>query len=338
LFATQAAARPLNQRPKVQHFIHQMVVQHHFDRQKLNTLFKHVTLNTTTQKRSNKPFERVPWLFYKAHFLTPARVKSGVTFWKKNARTLRRAEKQYGVPARLIVAFLGVETKYGEAPGKIRVIDALSTLAFTKNPRAPYFKKELTQFLLLTREQHFNPLKIRGSYAGAMGLPQFMPSSYRAFAVDFSKDHKIDLLHNEADAIGSIANYLKKHGWQKNQPTVLQAKIDRSQFHNVTINSIKPNTTLKKLSTQGVHLLTRHPISKKSNVTLIRLGIVKPTYWLGFKNFYVITRYNHNIKYAMVVYKLSKQIKKSYLKGHHKQHPTHHRSHTKRHHRTHHQR
>ena len=197
--------------PKVKKFITQMVHQHHFNRKKLIALFNQVKIKPAIMQSIKTPLEKKPWYTYQMLFVTEWRIRQGVHFWNKYQKALEKAEKTYGVPASIIVATIGVETKYGKHTGNYRVIDALSNIAFSDSPRSPFFRKELEQFLLLTREQHLNPLKVMGSYAGAIGQPQFMPSSYRHYAVNFSGNPKIDLSNNEIDVIGSIANYYKKH-------------------------------------------------------------------------------------------------------------------------------
>lgn len=301
------AADELYKRPGVQQFIDHMVKHFKFSRPELEGVFKQVKLNTTTTRRTKHKFEAVPWVIYKTHFITPGRIADGVKFWKKYQKTLERAQKEYGVPPQIIVAFLGIETKYGTRPGKIKVIDALSTLAFSNSPRAHFFRNQLVHFLLLSREQGFNPLEVRGSYAGAIGLPQFMPDSYRNFAVDFDNDHKADLLHSAKDAIGSIANFLVKHGWKRNAPIATPAELEKANLEKVKINTFKPKFTLSQLKRYGI--VPRRKIQGNPKATVIELGLIKPTYWLGFNNFHVITRYNPDIKYAMTVYQLSNRIK-----------------------------
>ena len=183
---------PEDKRQDVDAFINTMVTQHQFNRTELNTLFEHVNLNQSIVDAMNKPHEKLPWYKYRTLFVTDEHVKGGLAFWNQHEAALKRAEKQYGVPAEIITAIIGVETRYGKMTGKYPVIDALSTLAFNYPPRAGFFRKELSEYLLLTREEHIDPLSLKGSYAGAMGHPQFMPSSYRNFAIDFDHDGNRD--------------------------------------------------------------------------------------------------------------------------------------------------
>ncbi|HSW94019.1 MAG TPA: lytic murein transglycosylase B [Gammaproteobacteria bacterium] len=285
------------ERPDVNHFINQMTVKHHFAKSELVRLFNHVTVRPVVIQSVKAPLEKKPWYAYQKLFVTEWRIREGAVFWNKYQTALTRAEKTYGVPASIIVATIGVETKYGQETGEHRVIDALSSIAFSDSPRAPFFRNELEQFLLLVREHHLNPLKVMGSYAGAIGQPQFMPSSYRYYAVNFSGHGKIDLSHNEVDVIGSIANYYHQHGWQTGEPVAKETSISTQPFGFLTHN--------------------RHPdtfAASGKKTKLIELqGRYGSEYWLGYPNFDVIKRYNPSDLYAMAVYQLSYQI--SRLKG-----------------------
>lgn len=291
------------QQPKVIHFINQMVQQHGFSRQELINIFNAVKVRPAVIKSVKAPLEQKPWYTYQMLFVTEWRIHEGVKFWRKYHAALQRAEKNYGVPASIIVATIGVETKYGRNTGNYPVIDALANLGFSDSPRAPFFRSELEQFLLLAREQHLNPLKVMGSYAGAIGQPQFMPSSYRHYAVNFSGNPKIDLSNNQLDVIGSIANYYHKHGWKSGEPVVLRTSLKGNKYKFLT-------HTPTHLAEYG--LLT--PAQQKQKVKLIQLqGYLGQEYWLGFHNFDVIKRYNASDLYAMAVYQLSHYI--STLKG-----------------------
>lgn len=286
-------------KPEVKKFIQQMVHKHHFHQTQLVALFNHVKIRPAVMRSVKAPLEQKPWYTYQMLFVTEWRIRQGVEFWNKHQAVLERAEKIYGVPASIIVATIGVETKYGKNIGEHRVIDALSNIAFSDSPRAPFFRSELEQFLLLTREQHLDPLKVMGSYAGAIGQPQFMPSSYRHYAVNFAGNPKIDLNHNEVDIIGSVANYYKKHGWQTNQPIAVRTRVQQQPFSFLTHSEVKPVLS---------------PSQEKENLKLIELqGYFGKEYWLGYSNFDVIKRYNPSNLYAMAVYQLSYYI--SRLKG-----------------------
>ena len=297
------------QQPLVQSFIQEMVKKYGFKKQALVALLSEVKLRPQVIRHINKPLEKESWHLYQMLFVNEWRIQHGVEFWNKYAAPLQKAEEIYGVPASIIVATIGIETKYGEKMGEYRVIDSLSNLAFSHSPRAPFFRKELKEFLLLTREEHLDPLKIRGSYAGAMGQPQFMPSSYRYYAIDFSHNGKIDLIHNEIDVIGSIANYYKKHGWTKDAPVTVPALVIGDRYNYLQRNAkINRTTTISELARYGIVPKDKiKPDSLKTKVVILESHYDKE-YWLGFHNFDVIKRYNASDLYAMAVYQLSYYI------------------------------
>lgn len=240
-------------------------------------------------------------------FLTDARIARGVDFWRQHEAVLARAEQEYGVPAQVIVSIIGVETFFGRNTGSYRVIDALSTLGFDYPPRAEFFRKELREFLLLAREEQVDPLTLKGSYAGAMGLPQFMPSSFRAYAVDFDGDGHINIWTNADDAIGSVASYFKRHGWEAGQPVVSLAEVRGDQVDEGLTTGIEPTKTVGELRALGWS--SHDALRDDMPVTAFRLeGANGPEYWMGLKNFYAITRYNRSVMYAMAVHQLSEQL------------------------------
>jgi len=216
LAALGAAAREYGGHPAMQAFVATMVARHGFERAALERLFDQARYQETIVAAMDRPAERVkPWYEYRAIFLTEKRIRDGVDFWRANQETLARAQRDYGVDPAIVVAIIGVETFYGRNMGSFRVLDALATLAFDYPKRSEFFARELEQYLLLTREQQLDPLDLKGSYAGAMGYGQFIPSSYRAYAVDYNGDRKADIWNDPTDAIGSVANYFNKHGWRK---------------------------------------------------------------------------------------------------------------------------
>lgn len=295
-------------RPDVQEFIQKMVNKHGFDKQNLIALFTAVKLRPQVIRHIKKPLEKEPWHTYQMIFVDEWRIEHGVKFWSKYETVLRQAEKVYGVPASIIVATIGIETKYGERIGEYRVMDSLANIAFSDSPRAGFFRKELEQFLLLTREEHLEPMKVMGSYAGAIGQPQFMPSSYRYYAVNFSNSGKTDLMHNEVDIIGSIANYYKKHGWITNQPVAAQAAVLGDRFNYLTRNgALNQAYTVSQLSRMGIIPKTKLSAEDSDlKVKVIELqSHYSKEYWLGFHNFDVIKRYNASDLYAMAIYQLS---------------------------------
>lgn len=259
-----------------------------------------------------KPAEKSKeWKDYRPIFMTESRVQSGLAFWDQYREPLARAEKTYGVPSSMILAILGVETKFGGNKGGYRVIEALSTLGFDYPPRAPFFRKELREFLVLSKQNGMDPLAVQGSYAGAMGFPQFMPSSWRRLAVDFDGDGRIDLINNPVDAIGSIANYFKSNGWRQGEPVTVRARIQGQDYDNATSKELKPVTTLAELARQG--LIPRDPLLQptpgSTPVSGLRLqGTNGGEFWIGFNNFFVITTYNRSILYAMAAHQLAEAL------------------------------
>lgn len=256
------------------------------------------------------------WEKYRKNFLDKQRIEGGRAFAAKHSDTLTRAEIKYGVPAEVIVAIIGVETRYGRVTGNTRILDALATLAFDYPRRATFFRKELKHYLLLLHEENFHPTQLRGSYAGAMGLGQFMPSSYRAYAVDFDGDGVRDLLSNPVDAIGSVANYLSRHGWRQGLTVAIPAQLVRPlpDENTLRFNKRKPAYLLKELSRwlQPLHPTEENIWDEDEKLIPLRLtmeGDAPPQYWLGSKNLYVITRYNTSLLYAMAVHELSAQIR-----------------------------
>lgn len=296
-------------RPEVQTFINKMVIKHHFKKETLVNLFAQVKIRPQVMHHINKPLEKETWELYQLLFVNEWRIKHGVEFWNKYDNALREAEAIYGVPASIIVATIGLETKYGQHTGEYRVIDALSNIAFSNSKRAPFFQTELEQFLLLTRDENLDPLSMRGSYAGAIGQPQFMPSSYRHYAVNFSHSGKIDLMNDEVDVIGSIANYYKKHGWVTNSPVATQALMLGDKYHYLIKNNrLDEPLTIAEFAQYGV--VPKHPVeNERIQAELIELqNHYSKEYWLGFHNFYVIKRYNASDLYAMAIYQLSNSI------------------------------
>ncbi len=291
----------------MEQFIVNMSEKNHFDPAYLKDLFSHVHIDPIVTQKMNKPYETQPWTVYKNFFITPDRVAGGVQYWQTHAKDLARAEKMYGVPASVIVAIIGVESKFGTKQGDFPTLQTLATLAFNYPSRAPFFTKELEHFLLMSREQKLDPLKITGSYAGAIGMPQFMPSSYRNYAVNFAGDKNVNLISNDAHVISSVGNYLKRNGWQANGVVALQAKVTPSAISSIKQEPLKPNYTLQQLRQKGVAWNKTLPMdSKASFFTVEYEKNVQP--WVALHNFQVISRYNHNMQYVLAVYELSQAI------------------------------
>ena len=301
-----AAAPPL--RPEFETFIGQMVERHGFAQAELESIFRSAQFQPSIIKAISRPATSKPWYEFRPMLVTPQRVTDGVVFWNSYASALERAHKEFGVPEEIIIAIIGVETNYGVQTGKHRVLDALTTLAFDYPKRAAFFRDELEQYLLLGREQHSDPLSIKGSYAGAIGIPQFMPSSYRRYAVDFDNDGKVDLSGSTVDAIGSVANYLKGYGWETEQAIVASALVNGENYREAIYAGERPAYTMERMRKLGIAPQVALPGDIQA--TLIELeNETGNEHWLGFNNFYVITRYNRSVNYAMSVLQLAAEIR-----------------------------
>jgi membrane-bound lytic murein transglycosylase B len=284
-----------------------MVRLHKVDEKALTALLQGVKLREDILRAIARPAESKPWYEYRPILLTEERIQAGVQFWNTHAATLARAETVYGVPPETIVAILGVETAYGRRQGRHKVLEALATLAFHYPPRSEFFTKELEQFLLLAQEEDFTPGEVEGSYAGAMGIPQFISSSYRHYAVDFDRDGRRDLFASAADAIGSVASYFVAHGWRGQTPIASPVQVEGEGFRSLQGDALEPKHTIAEWRAAGVRANPALP--DDTLATLIDLEThTGHEYWLGLHNFYVITRYNHSALYAMAVYQLGRTI------------------------------
>lgn len=293
--------------PEQRAFIDMMAAKHQFSPQSLGALFDKVEIKDDVLQKIAKPAEAMPWHKYRKIFMTEARIKEGAAFLRQHAEALKQASEQYGVPPEIIVAILGVETLYGKHTGNYRVIDALSTLAFHYPPRSRFFTDELEHFLLLCREQNIDPLQPTGSYAGAMGMPQFMPSSYRNFAADFERDGKRDIWHNPNDAIASIANYFKAHGWLKNQPVAVPATAENDDYKSLLNDNINGFLRIDEIESARVKFSLAIPLESKVKLLAFEQQHGDEL-WVVLDNFTVITRYNHSPLYALAVYQLSQAL------------------------------
>ena len=301
----EATAGDYEGSPQVAQFVGEMTRDYGFAGEQLMDVFREVVRKQSILDAISRPAERVkPWKDYRPIFITDSRIARGVDFWRQHEAVLARAEREYGVPASVIVSIIGVETFFGRNTGNYRVIDALSTLAFDYPPRADFFRKELREYLLLSREEQVDPLTLKGSYAGAMGLPQFMPSSFRAYAVDFDGDGHINIWTDADDAIGSVASYFQRRGWVAGEAVVSQATVQGEHADDGLSPGIDPVKTIGELRALGWsgHDALRDDLP----VTAFRLdGANGPEYWIGLKNFYAITRYNRSVMYAMAVHQLA---------------------------------
>jgi membrane-bound lytic murein transglycosylase B len=292
--------------PGIPEFINEMVTKHQFKRDELVHVFHEAQYRQDVIDAMNTPSTHKPWLEYRASFINPKRISGGMKFWMKHADALDRAEKLYGVPQEIIIAIIGVETLYGRNAGNYRTLDALTTLSFDYPRRVEFFRNELEQYLLLAREQSFDMLSIRASYAGALGIPQFMPSSYRKNAVDFNGDGKIDLMTEPDDAIGSVANYLRQYGWKTGEAVAVRAKVEEGA-HPDDVGAARSLIAWGELgvSPQG---------KVGDGLFAYLLDFTLPEgkeYWFGFNNFAVITTYNNSSYYAMSVYQLAVELRKA---------------------------
>ena len=290
--------------------VDQLVAEEGFDREALMALMAEARRQESILEAISRPAEKAkPWYDYRKIFLTPKRIDEGVEFYRQHRETLHRAEAKTGVPASIIVAIIGVETHYGRIMGSYRVLDALATLAFDYPRRSEFFTSELRNYLILTREQGMDPAVLKGSYAGAMGYGQFMPSSYRSYAVDFDADGTADIWDNPVDAIGSVANYFKAHGWTPGATVVVPARRERDVPADMFSEgrSLQPRYTIAEVTAAG--LIPRALVAADEEAIALDFELEDGhEYWLGLNNFYVITRYNHSAKYAMSVYQLSEEI------------------------------
>ncbi|MBL8527750.1 MAG: lytic murein transglycosylase B [Burkholderiales bacterium] len=303
----QAAERGVIElRPEVESFVVEISERHGFDANAMRGLMAKARIQESILRAMARPGTARPWFEYRPRYVNPERVGEGIAFWSGNADVIARASERYGVPPEIIVATLGVETNYGRDTGKFRVLDALYTLAFDWPPRADFFRAELEQFLLLAREQGVDPTRPRGSYAGAMGIAQFMPSSYRRYAVDFDGSGRPDLSRN-ADAIGSVASYMHAFGWERNGLVAVQADAVGERIAELVDLGLKPTMSVDELAAAGVRPRTAVPGTNKAAVLRLQ-GEDGPLYFLGFNNFYVITRYNRSVNYAMSLFDLAQAL------------------------------
>ncbi len=306
-FFSASAWAAVEQNELLDSFVSNMVAKHQFDEAELKKLFDTVEIKQSILKAMSAPAEAMPWYKYRQIFMTDSRINGGLRFWQDNEAVLNAVEREYGVPPEIITAIVGVETRYGAHTGTYRVIDALSTLAFAYPKRSEFFTRELEQFLVLCREEKLDPLEPLGSYAGAMGMPQFMPSSYRSYAADFDQDEKRDIWNNTADVIASVANYFTRHHWQKGGAVAFPVTADGDAYQQGLSKGLQPDVTVDHLKQWQVSIPEQ--MGDGEVVKLLDFEQEKDhELWLGLHNFYVITRYNHSPLYAMAVYQLSQAI------------------------------
>lgn len=308
LLSNLACAHTVEINASMQSFAAEMEQKHGFKAKELQALLSETEFRDDIIKSISRPAESKPWHEYRPIFLKQGRIDGGVNFWRENETLLQQVEEEYGVPAEIIVAIIGVETRYGKHTGRYRVLDSLTTLAFGYPKRAKFFRKELEEFLLLSREEQVEPKSAKGSYAGAMGKPQFISSSYRVYAVDYDGDGRRDLWNSNADIIGSVANYFKRHGWRRGEPVTFQAS-GGSNLEPFVKAGMKPSIKVADLLNSGLRPQGDIEPDAEALSSLVKLDAGKQDeYWFGLHNFYVITRYNHSNLYAMAAYQLSQEI------------------------------
>jgi len=308
VYSQGSYAADYSQHPLAQKWLQEMLDEG-FTKEYLTKVLGTAKRKDSILKAMARPAEaRKTWEQYRSGFIRTKGIQNGNKFWKKHAPALARAEREFGVPAQMIVSIIGVETRYGKVTGNYRVIDALSTIAFDNPRRGEYFRNQLKEFLLLCREEGLSFSEIKGSYAGAMGIGQFLPSSFRKYAIDYDGDGKKDIWKNPVDAIGSVANYFAEHGWLKDQPVVISAKVSQEIDKEWYNNGLDLKVTLQQWRSRSIS--GAEQLQQQQKATLMKLIYDdKDQYWFGLQNFYVITRYNRSRFYAMAVFQLSELIK-----------------------------
>ena len=294
--------------PALRRFSAEMAERYGFSTKQLRRVFRCATIRPDIIEAMERPKELLPWHEYRKIFVTEENARRGALFWKQHAVHISRAQASYGVSPEIIVAIIGVETRYGRSTGGYPILDALTTLTLEYPARADFFRAELEEYLLLARENNMDPCRVKGSYAGAMGLPQFMPSSYRRLAVDFDGDGRRDLLDNAADAIGSVAHYFQSHGWEPGAPVIEEARLKGARYFWIERLGSKPRLSLRQLAGYGVFPPRRGDPERRAALISLE-GESGPLYRLGYHNFYAITRYNRNKRYAMAVVELGELIR-----------------------------
>lgn len=310
-FAAPAKPSGYDRRPEVRAFVRELAERHGFVEKELLFLFSRARREQAILKaiKPPPPGHARSWGAYRAIFVNERHIQAGAAFWDEHRGPLARAAQEYGVPEEYVVAIIGIETFYGRNTGRWRVVDALTTLAFDYPPRAAFFRAELENYLLYARDAGIDVFSVHGSYAGAIGIPQFMPGSYRKYAVDFDGDGRTDLRVNAVDAVGSVANFLKQHGWKAGEQVLLPANVAGDAHRAMLEAGIEPKFTLAELRRHGVE--TRSGLALETPVALIDLATPgAPTeYRLGLGNFYVLTRYNRSNFYAAAVADLARELR-----------------------------
>tara|TARA_B100001027_G_scaffold69093_1_gene47157 strand:- start:33 stop:950 length:918 start_codon:yes stop_codon:yes gene_type:complete len=287
----------------VKNFINEMHHKHNFDQNFLNSIFLSASKQQKIIDLMNRPAEKTfSWEKYRKRLVSPMRIENGKKFLNAYMTEFIAAEKEFGVPKEIIASIIGIESSYGSIKGSTRVIDSLATLSFDYPRRSKFFKIQLENFLLLSREENFDPLEVNGSYAGAMGFGQFLPESYRRLAIDFDEDGIRDIINNPADAIGSVANYLMKNGWQKGSNIAVEANLINKENPISTIWKMKKNEYLELEPKNKVEF------DDLKSETYLQVAVSDDSYWIGGNNLKVLSRYNKSSFYVIAVFLLSKEL------------------------------
>lgn len=312
--ALAAGTTALDRVTEIEPFVANMQQRHGVSADDTRRLLADARVLNAVLEAVQRPAERKPWHEYRKIFITDKRIKRGAEFWREHSDALTRAAQRFGVPPEIIVSIIGVESFYGVHRGRIRVLDALATLGFRYPRRSEFFLAELEAFMLLSNEEHLDARSVKGSYAGAMGIAQFISSSYRRYAIDFDGDGSRDLMQSPEDAIGSIANYLSMHGWLPGAAIAVRAEVDGSAYRKVVEQGIKPHASLASIRAKGVSFAT-YAADEEQGALLQFQTRNGHEYWVGLTNFYVITRYNHSRLYALAVFQLAERIRERYASG-----------------------
>ena len=306
-----AGTRVLDLRTEIEPFAARMEENHDVSAQRIHALLAEARVLDSVLEAMQRPAERKPWHAYRKIFITEKRIAGGARFWREHAAALTRAEERFGVPPEIVVAIIGVESFYGRYRGRYRVLDALATLGFRYPRRSEFFLSELEAFVLLCDEERLDPLSVEGSYAGAMGISQFISSSYLSYAIDFDGDGSRDLLRSPEDAVGSVANYLSEHGWRPGAVVAVRADVRGDAFRPIVEQGMKPHASLASIRAAGVSFST-YAADEEQGALLEFETADGHEYWVGLANFHAITRYNHSRLYALAVVQLARRIRERF--------------------------
>ena len=312
--AATVRAEGLDPEREIAPFVRDLLARHRFDRDELERILSAASIQPRVIEAMSRQAESLDWYQYRPIFVTRERIDEGAAFWRTNRETLDMAAQKFGVAPSIVVAIIGVETRYGTRMGQHSVLDSLATLAFRFPRRARFFRGELEAYLLLARDEGIDAVDTTGSFAGALGIPQFIPTSYRAYAVDFDGDGSRDLIDSVPDAIGSVANYLVAHGWKSGEGVALPAAVSGDEYRALLAKGSRPHTVLSDMASFGVVAVDAS--GSDALGALIELDNREgPEHWIGLQNFYAITRYNHSNLYAMAVFQLAREIEGKYRAG-----------------------